>query len=548
MQKITYKDKELEVEYDTKIINIMQDDEQLKNKKIIACTFNNEIKSLDYPIRKDVNIKPVYLTDRDGRRVYIRGLMYIMCKAFYDIYPKALLTVNYQLYNSMFCEIDNMEVTEEMVKNVNKRMREIIEQDLEIKKVILSKKEAKEFYEKEKNLRGIIQLEDKQKEEISLYYCEEYYNFFFGVMPISTGYMTQFEILKYKDGFLLRYPDSSAEFKLKPHKESNKLLELLDEYEEINKTLNINTLYKLNTAIREGRAIDIITLNEALHEKKIANIADQILKRKETKIVLIAGPSSSGKTTFAQRLGVQLRLNGLKPITISVDNYFVEREKNPKDENGEYDFETIEAIDLELFNDHLNKLLKGEEIDAPTFDFTTGKKVYIGQKMKLEKDEILVIEGIHCLNDRLTSIVPKEQKFKVYISALTVLNIDYYNRISTTDARVIRRIVRDNEYRGYSALHTLSMWDSVNRGETNNIFAFQEYADVMFNSTLVYEFSVLKEYAMPLLAKIDNSNPEYSEAKRLYEFLKYFEPISGKLVPDNSLLKEFIGGSVFHGE
>ena len=300
-----------------------------------------------------------------------------------------------------------------------------------------------------------------------------------------------------------------------------------------------------NKEIKEGRTSNVILLSEALHEKKMANIADDIAKRKNVKMVLIAGPSSSGKTTFAKRLGVELRLNGLKPVTISVDNYFVERVDNPKDENGDYDFECLEAIDLELFNNHIKTLLDGGTIDVPTFDFKVGTKRYNGEKMHLEDDEILVIEGIHCLNDKLTSSIPMEQKYKIYISDLTVLNIDYCNRISTTDTRLIRRIVRDNNFRGYSALHTLRTWASVNRGENKNIFPYQENCDVMFNSSLIYELSVLKKQALPLLQEITNAEPEYAEAKRLAEFLKYFEEVDEGLIPQNSLLREFVGGSIF---
>ena len=286
-------------------------------------------------------------------------------------------------------------------------------------------------------------------------------------------------------------------------------------------------------------------LDEALHEKKIAQIADNIVKNRKVKMILIAGPSSSGKTTFAKRLGVQLRLNGLKPVTISVDNYFVERDQNPKDENGEYDFECLEAIDLDLFNDHLLKLLNGEEIDMPEFDFVVGTKRYNGKKMSLAKDEVLVIEGIHCLNDKLTSRIPKEQKYKIYISALTVLKMDYYNRISTTDTRLIRRIARDNKFRGYSAKHTIATWHKVNKGEVSNIFPFQEEADSIFNTSLIYELAALKDDVMPLLEEIDNTNPEYAEAQRLINMLKYFESIPKNKVPINSLLREFLGGSVF---
>ena len=369
-----------------------------------------------------------------------------MAKALNEVYPEALLSVNYQLSSAMFCKIDNMEITDEMIANVKARMQEIINQNLEIRKVVMTKEEAEEFYSNEKTLRGIVQIDNTQKEGVSLYYCEDYFNYFFGVMPVTTAYTDVFDVIKYGDGFLVRYPSAEKPNELTNYKSNKKLLSTLEEYEDIHRVLQIDTLYKLNKEIKEGRTSNVILLSEALHEKKMANIADDIAKRKNVKMVLIAGPSSSGKTTFAKRLGVELRLNGLKPVTISVDNYFVERVDNPKDENGDYDFECLEAIDLELFNNHIKTLLDGGTIDVPTFDFKVGTKRYNGEKMHLEDDEILVIEGIHCLNDKLTSSIPMEQKYKIYISDLTVLNIDYCNRISTTDTRLIRRIVRDNNF------------------------------------------------------------------------------------------------------
>ena len=364
-------------------------------------------------------------------------------------------------------------------------------------------------------------------------------------MPISTGYIKTFDIIRYGRGVLLRYPSRQNPHKLGEFIAKPKMLKALDEYEDLHRVLNINTVYKLNKQVKEDKIRETILVDEALHEKKIANIADEIARRKNVKMVLIAGPSSSGKTTFAKRLGIQLRVNGLKPFTISVDNYFVERENTPKDENGNYNFESIDAIDLELFNKNLQGLIRGEEVELPTFDFLQGRKIFNGKKKKLANDEILVVEGIHCLNDKLTSYIPKDVKFKVYISALTVLNIDYYNRISTTDTRLIRRIVRDYNYRGYSALHTLRMWESVIKGENLNIYPYQETADAMFNTSLVYELGVLKDYAMPLLAEIDNTYPEYSEAKRLHRMLSYFESIPAKDIPNQSLIREFIGGSIF---
>ncbi|MBQ2917166.1 MAG: nucleoside kinase [Clostridia bacterium] len=543
--QIAYKDTIIDVKEGTKVSDLFKEEIRKSNNEIIACRFNNEIKGLNYKLKSSGTIELVDITEKDGMRVYQRGLIYVVAKAFHDIYPEALITINYQLYHSMFCEVDNLNLTQEMIKKVNKRVKEIIESDLPIERKSMSKEDAKTFYEQEKSLKGRLQLDLETKEQVTLYYCEDYYNYFYGVMPISTGCVKQYELLKYHDGFLIRYPSRKNPYELGKFIESPKLFETLDEYDNLHKTLNINTLYKLNQIIKKDEIRDYILMDEALHEKKIAKIADSISSNKEIKVVLIAGPSSSGKTTFAKRLEIELRLNGLKTKTISVDNYFVERKDNPRDENGEYDFEAIEAIDTKLLNNDLLKLLNGEEINAPTFNFHIGTKEYLGNTMKLEEDEILIMEGIHCLNDELTFLIPKEKKFKIYISCLTVLNIDYYNRISTTDTRLIRRIVRDNQFRGYDALHTLKMWPSVNRGEAKNIFPYQEQADVMFNSSLIYELSVLKDYAMPLLAEIKSDIPEFSEAKRLYTMLSYFESIPTKTLPSNSLLREFVGGSIF---
>ena len=543
--QIEYNNTIIDVKKGTKVLDLLKKEIEKRNNEIIACKFNNEVKSLNYEINSNGKLELIDITNKDGMRIYKRGLIYIVAKAFRELYPEALITVNYQLYHSMLCELDNFEVTEEMIEKVNKRVKEIIKLNLPITKEIMSKEKAMEFYEKEKTLKGRLQLDLKEKKEVPLYYCENYYNYFYGVMPVSTGCIKEYELLKYHDGFLIRYPSRKNPYELPSFIECPKLVASLDEYEEVHKILNVNTLYKLNKIIKSRDIKDYILMDEALHEKKIAKIADKISQNKDIKVILIAGPSSSGKTTFAKRLELELKLNGIKPKTISVDNYFVERKDTPKDENGNYDFETIKAIDTKLLNNDLLKLLDGKEIDMPIFNFHEGKKEYNGNKMHLGKDEVLIMEGIHCLNDELTFLISKEQKFKIYISCLTVLNIDYYNRISTTDTRLIRRIVRDNQFRGYSALHTLKMWPSVNKGEAENIFAYQEEADVMFNSSLIYELSVLKDYAIPLLNKITQEDAEYSEAKRLTSMLEYFESINSKLVPSNSLLREFIGNSVF---
>lgn len=544
--KLVYKgDTKVEMGEHKKIVDIFKNEIENSKEEIIACKCNNKVRSLNYEPEEGEKVEFLDISTADGMRIYVRGLLLIMSKAFNKLYPDALLTVNYQLSNATFCQIDNMKTTEEMIKNVSDEMKKIIDANYDINKVVMTKEEAKRFYDKEQTIRGKLQLDNKDKNTVSLYFCEDYYNYFYGVMPISTGYTKIFDLKVYNNGFLIRYPSRKNPNKLEEYKENKKLLNTLQEYEDIHKVLGINTIYKLNKEILNGNEKELILLAEALHEKKISDIADKIVNKNDVKVVLIAGPSSSGKTTFAKRLGLQLRLNGLKPVTISVDNYFVERTETPLDENGNYNFECLEAIDLKLFNHDLIELLKGNEILMPTFNFKTGHKEYTGETMKLGKDEILVIEGIHCLNDELTSAIPRENKYKIYISNLTVLNIDYFNRISTTDSRLIRRIVRDYKFRSYNAIHTLQIWNSVNRGEEQYIYPFQEEADSMFNTSLIYEFCVLKKFAVPLLESINSSYAEYSEARRLLEFLKYFETIDIENVPKNSLLREFIGESIF---
>lgn len=492
--------------------------EEIKNSKykVMGCIVNNEYQTLNYEYKQNDNIEFIDMSNKEGMKIYRRSLVYIMGKAFGEVYPEALITVNYQLAHSMFCEVDNMEVTEEMIKKVETKMREIVDKNLDIER------------------------------KDNLYYCENYSNCSYGMLASNTGVLTVFNLVKYDDGFLIKYPSSKNPEVVAKDEETKKLAFALNEYDDLHKILKVNTVSKLNNAVEENKIKDIIMIDEGLHEKKIAGIADDIAKRKDVKMILIAGPSSSGKTTFAQRLGIQLKINGIKPVTISVDNYFVERPETPLDEKGEYNFEALEAIDLQLFNDHLTKLLNGEEVEMPEFDFKVGTKRYKGKKLKLAEDEVLVIEGIHCLNDKLTNRIPKEQKYKIYISDLTVLNMDSYNRISSTDNRLIRRIVRDYKFRGYSAQHTLKSWESVNKGEENNIFPYQETADVMFNTSLIYELGVLKTIALPLLEEITSEYKEYAEARRLISFLKCFKDIPQDLVPNNSLLKEFVGGGDFN--
>ena len=543
--KIQYQDKILDVKEPITISELFQKEIQTSENTVIAAKFNNEYKNLEYMLHKDGKIELIDVTSKEGIKVYIRTLTFIVGKAFEKICPDKKLNVNYQLSNAMFYDIEGIDISEDLIQELEDEMRKIVEQDLPIKQVVMNREEAEKFYKQNDTSKGRLQFNLENNDKIHMYYCEDYFNYCFGTLANRTGCVNIFKLVKDSKGFLVRYPNQKNPNKMPKIVNTKKLSWALAEYEEIHRLLNINNVYKLNNAIKDNKTSEIIMLAEALHEKKIANIADKIAQNRNVKMILIAGPSSSGKTTFAQRLGIQLKLNGIKPVTISVDNYFVERKDTPKDENGDYDFECIEAIDLKLFNDHLTKLLNGEAVDMPEFDFHVGTKRYNGKKLKLEKDEVLVIEGIHCLNDRLTSEIDKNQKYKIYISALTVLNMDRYNRIATTDTRLIRRLVRDYQFRGYSALHTLHTWESVNRGETKNIFPFQEEADSIFNTSLIYELGALKPIAEPLLEKIPIEEPEYAEARRLLDILRYFEPIPSQYVPSNSLLKEFLGGGSF---
>ena len=547
--KIIYQGKEVGLSKNIdRVYDIFGDNLRVSPKNIIACKCNNEVKSLDYKMQEGETVELIDLTDKDGMRVYIRGALYIMSMSINKLYPECKFIINYQLANSMFCEFKNISITDKMINNIKKEMNRIINADLKINKLIMSKKDAQDFFNShnEYDIGGILQLENKHKEMVSLYTCDGYYNYFYGVMPISTGYINVFDLKKYKDGFILRYPNRFDPTKLGEFKPSKKYLTTLQEYEEINNIMGINNVKDLNEVIKNNKAEKIIQEAEELHENKIKKLAQKRLDKKDLKIILIAGPSSSSKTTFAKRLCDKLKEKGLNPVIIGTDNYFVERKDTPIDEDGEYDFETIDAIDIELFNNHLEKLINGEKIITPTFDFKHGTKRYSEKNtIQLSNNEIIIIEGIHSLNDKLTANISRNKKFKIYISDLTVLNIDDYNRISTTDTRLIRRIVRDHNYRSYHAIDTIKRWPSVNKGENKNIFPFQEEADEMFNSSLVYELSVLAKYAIPLLKEVKKTDKEYSESKRLVTFLEYFENIDEKAIPSNSLLREFIGGSSY---
>lgn len=547
MINVTYKNESYSIEEGTKVIDFIKSKLNLNIDSILACKVYNEVKALDYVLEKDCKLELIDYTTSDGSRIYVRGITFVLIKAFEEIYPEIKLTVNYSLGHALYCEPQNGEkLTEEMIEKVKDRMKEIIEKDITITKKTITLEEAKAIYEKQERPDKLGIIENRMKSHISMYYCENTFNYFYGVMPISTRYMKYFNVELYEKGLLLIYPRRYNPTEVEKLKDTKKLYNTFDEYDKFNKILHVENVAQLNNQIKNGNILEIIKVSEAMHEKKISQIADMIVNNKNKRLILIAGPSSSGKTTFAQRLDIHLRVNGIKAYTLSMDNYFVDRKDNPKDENGNYDFECLEAIDLKLFNEDLIKLLNNEEIEIPTFDFTTGTRKYLGNKIKLKDGEVLIAEGIHGLNEKLTEAVPRDRKFKIYISALTALNIDDYNRIATTDTRLLRRMLRDSKHRSHKAIATLSMWPSVRNGEEKYIFPFQEDADIMFNSSLVYEVSVIKPYIEPLLASVDRSAPEFSEAKRLYEFLGYFLPIeTTNDIPASSIIREFIGGGSY---
>lgn len=546
MIKVSYNGSMYEVEENTKVKDFLNSiNVDLDN--ILACKVFNEVKSLEYEFFKDCTLELIDYTMSDGSRIYIRGLTFILLKAFEELYPEIRMTVNYSLGHSIYCEPhDGVKITQEMIEKISSRMKEIVAEDIPFEKKILTIDEAKALY-KEKNRNDKVGLLDsRMKSHVSMYYCGDTCNYFYGVMPLSTKYLKYFDVKLYEKGILLIYPRRSNPTEIEKIIETKKLYATFDEYDKLHRILGVENVAQLNKCIQDGKYGDLIRVSEALHEKKIAQIAEHIAEDRNKKIILIAGPSSSGKTTFAQRLGVQLKTNGIKGVTLSMDNYFVNREDNPKDEDGNYDFECLESIDIKLFNDQLTALLNGVEVDLPTFDFTTGHRVYLGNKAKLHENEVLVIEGIHGLNEKLTASIPREYKYKIYISALTALNIDDYNRISTTDSRLLRRMLRDSKYRSHPADATIRMWPSVRRGEEKYIFPYQEEADVIFNSSLVYEISALKSQVEPLLVSVPHDSPEFSEAKRLYEFLGYFLPIETDDIPLNSIIREFVGGGCFY--
>lgn len=512
----------------------------------VSAKVNNKVEGLDFRVYHDKDVKFLDLHSSSGLRAYTRTLFFILCKAASELYPNKKIVIDIPVSNGYYCDLQlGRAMTEEDVERISQRMREIIGAKIPIARHECTTEEAIRLFSETGDDTKVRLLKSIGKLYTEYYDLDGYKDYFYGTLLINTSQIHLFELVKYYDGMLLRIPAQSDPSRLGDLIRQDKLFEIFKEHHRWQNILGIRTIGDLNTAVEEGFSTDLINLSEALQEKKLARIADEIASRKDVKMVLIAGPSSSGKTTTCKRLSIQMLANGIKPVGISLDDYFVDRERTPKDENGEYDYEHVEALNIPLLNEQMNALFAGEEVELPKYDFQTGKSVKSGKKLRLADDEVLVVEGIHALNPMLTAQIPEERKYRVYASALTTILIDDHNYIPTTDNRLLRRIIRDYKYRGVSAQDTIRRWPSVRAGENKWIFPYQENANVMFNTAMLFELAVIKLQAEPILEQVPENCEEYATAYRLKKFLKYIKPIPARQVPPTSLLREFLGGSSF---
>lgn len=516
----------------------------------VSAKVNNKVESLDFRVYYNKDIEFLDITSSSGMRTYVRSLFFILVKAVEELYPQGSISLEHPISKGYFCKLHiDRTIGLDDVQRIKQKMQEIIAADIPYTRTECHTEKVVRLFE-ERGMPDKARLLDTYGQLYSYYYqLGDTVDCYYSSLVPSTGYIHLFDIVKYYDGLLLRIPNRENPTKLEEVVKQEKMLEVFQEYHRWNQILGISTVGDLNVACNEGHATDLINVSEALQEKKIAQIADEITHRdqdgKRVKLVLISGPSSSGKTTFSKRLSIQLMTNGLKPYPISLDDYFVNRNDTPLDENGKHDFESLYAVDLPFFEEQLSTLLNGGEVELPRYNFTTGKREMSGKKLRIDEHMILIIEGIHALNPALTPHIPNENKYKVYVSALTTILLDNHNYIPTTDNRLLRRIIRDYKYRNYSAEETIARWPSVRAGEEKWIFPYQENADAMFNSALLFELAVLKDYVEPVLRKVPNRCPEYSEAHRLLRFLNYFVSVQDKELPPTSLLREFLGGSSF---
>ena len=548
MRQITVEGQTLNIKDGTTYLELAKNFQKKYDHDIVLVLENNKMRELFRKVKDGAAVTFLTTGQIDGYNTYRRSATLLLLKAIYDVEGMDAvrgMKVEFSAGEGYYVSSRKMPVNEGTLARIENRMKELVGQNLPIEKRSIPVEEAIEHFTRHGMTDKARLFRFRRSSSVNVYLLDGFEDYYYGYMVPSTGYLKYFKLIPYDEGFVLEFPPRKTPETFGPFREQPKVFQTLKNSTKWGEILNVGTVGALNEQISEGNVGNIILAQEAIMEKGLGDIAAEIASRPDKKLIMIAGPSSSGKTTFSHRLSIQLMAHGLKPHPIAVDNYFVERVDTPKDENGQYNFECLEAMDIELFNQQMSALLRGEKVFLPTFNFITGMKEYKGNSLKLGPEDVLVIEGIHCLNDALSYSLPAENKFKIYVSALTQMNIDEHNRIPTTDGRLIRRMVRDARTRGASAQKTISMWPSVRRGEDENIFPYQESADVVFNSALIYELAVLKQYAEPLLFGIRPEDPEYLEAKRLLKFLNYFQGIDSNLIPGNSILREFIGGSFF---
>lgn len=516
----------------------------------VSAKVNNKVESLDFRVYYNKDVEFLDITSASGMRTYVRSLCFILVKAVEELYPEGSISLEHPVSKGYYCNLHlDRSIGLDDVKRIKQKMQEIIDEDIPFQRTESHTDDIVRLFRQHGMLDKAKLLETSGQLYSYYYRLGDTVDYYYGSLVPSTGYIQLFDIVKYYDGLLLRIPNRENPNKLEEVVKQEKMLEVFQEYQRWNRILGISTVGDFNIACNKGLATDLINVSEALQEKKIAQIADEITSRNQNgervKLVLISGPSSSGKTTFSKRLSIQLMTNGIRPYPISLDDYFVNREETPLGIDGKHDFESFYALDLPFFEEQLKELLEGKEVDLPRFNFVTGKREWSGKKLRIDDHMVLILEGIHALNPALTPNIPAESKYKIYVSALTTILLDNHNYIPTTDNRLLRRIIRDYKYRNYSAEETIARWPSVRAGEDKWIFPYQEYADTMFNSALLFELAVMKEYAEPILRKVPNNCPEYSEAHRLLKFLSYFTSLQDKELPPTSLLREFLGGSSF---
>lgn len=542
--KVTLEDsRSIEVDYKTKVIDAIK---LIENNldDILALKINNEVKTFQHELTVDSEIKFIKFKDPDGYRIYSRTLKMVLYMALTSLYSNADVEFLATINKDQYFIINNIELTEDKIKAIKNKMIEIIDRKLPITKRSVTVEEATELYMSSNDLKKLQNLDNRIRSTVTMYFCDGMYNYFYGAMAPDTGHVGVFDLLPYKDGAILVIPDD--DMNIKKEIKEDRLYNTFIEFNKLNDIIGITSVGELNEKILQNKINSVIQFSEAVHQKEMIKLAMDIEKRSDIKMILIAGPSSSGKTTFAQKLGIQLKLIGYNPITISMDNYFVERPDTPLGPDGKYNFECVEALDIKLFNTQMKDLIEGKTVELPEFDFVVGTKKYKGNYLKLQENDVLIIEGIHALNPILTEFTPDESKYKVYIAPIATLNIDGYTKVSSSDTRFLRRMVRDYATRGHSVERTFDLWKNVKEGETKYIFPFINTVDYIYNSSLIYEPSVMKTFAQPLLLQLDKSSEFYAEARRLYVYLNNFLPMETSNIPIDSIVREFIGNGCFY--